>query len=400
MTRSARSRRSTAQPPGQPVVRQADRGRRARRSPARARASQRSLVTVNDATGTLPDRVGPGPPRRPAPRQVGGGLGRAGVVPQQRRPHDRAGLVEADHAVLLAADGDGGDVVEPAGLVRAPTAAPSHQAAGSTSVPSGCGARPCRTSAPVSASRITTLQDWVEESIPATSGIGSLTGRPSRCSSGELLQPHEAEAALGGLVGVEVLERGLGRRAGRRTDSPCVQRRASPARRHPAAASASCDLRVGPERRGPLLEQQVGAHVGRRRGPDAVDVLGARAACSRSGAGRRSRGRRRTGRSPAGRPVENALSRSPWPKTRSWSYLMPRWPLRSMWKSLPCPQRLGDAVRCSSARPSARGRPRGSRPTMSPCSSSAMNASAWPRVGSRMSPRGSFGLGSMAKRMP
>ena len=28
--------------------------------------------------------------------------------------------------------------------------------------------------------------------------------------------------------------------------------------------------------------------------------------------------------------------RSPWPNTRSWSYLMPRWPLRSMWKSLPC----------------------------------------------------------------
>ena len=26
---------------------------------------------------------------------------------------------------------------------------------------------------------------------------------------------------------------------------------------------------------------------------------------------------------------------SPWPKTRSCSYLMPRWPLRSMWNSLP-----------------------------------------------------------------
>ncbi len=33
---------------------------------------------------------------------------------------------------------------------------------------------------------------------------------------------------------------------------------------------------------------------------------------------------------------------------------------------------------------------------MSPCSSSAMKPRAWPTVGSRMSPRGSLGLGSMA----
>ncbi|GAA4267267.1 hypothetical protein GCM10022256_28790 [Frondihabitans peucedani] len=32
-------------------------------------------------------------------------------------------------------------------------------------------AEPCRTSAPVSASRITTLQLWVDESMPATSVI-------------------------------------------------------------------------------------------------------------------------------------------------------------------------------------------------------------------------------------
>ncbi len=35
--------------------------------------------------------------------------------PQQGRPHDLAGVVQADHAVLLAADGEGGDVVEAAG---------------------------------------------------------------------------------------------------------------------------------------------------------------------------------------------------------------------------------------------------------------------------------------------
>ena len=51
--------------------------------------------------------------------------------------------------------------------------AASHHLPGSTSVVSGCGAQPLRTSAPVSASRMTTLQDWVDESIPATSVIGS-----------------------------------------------------------------------------------------------------------------------------------------------------------------------------------------------------------------------------------
>src|SRR5699024_7442164 len=53
----------------------------------------------------------------------------------------------------------------------------SHQALGSTDVPSGCDALPSRCRAPVSASRITTLQDCVEESIPATSVI--FTERPS-----------------------------------------------------------------------------------------------------------------------------------------------------------------------------------------------------------------------------
>ena len=47
------------------------------------------------------------------------------------------------HAVLLPADGDGRDVVEAAGRRRPPAASACHQASGSTSVPSGCGARPC-----------------------------------------------------------------------------------------------------------------------------------------------------------------------------------------------------------------------------------------------------------------
>ena len=66
-----------------------------------------------------------------------------------------------------------------------------------------------------------------------------------------------------------------------------------------------------------------------------VDVLGARRLVVEVA-------RAVVGRPPSGPPFssrstrENALSRSPWPNTRSWSYLMPRWPLRSMWKSLPC----------------------------------------------------------------
>ena len=44
----------------------------------------------------------------------------------------------------------------------------SHHTLGSTWVRSGWDARPARTSSPVSASRIVTLTDWVDESTPAT----------------------------------------------------------------------------------------------------------------------------------------------------------------------------------------------------------------------------------------
>ena len=72
--------------------------------------------------------------------------------------------------MLLAADGHGVDVVQAAGLCDGFLEG-VHQWSGWTSVPSGWVARPWRTKAPVSASRITTLQDWVELSIPATSGM-------------------------------------------------------------------------------------------------------------------------------------------------------------------------------------------------------------------------------------
>ena len=92
-------------------------------------ASQRSLVTVNEATGT--DPTASAQARRPAlataqlGHQVRGGLRRPGVVPEQGRAYDVAGLVEADHAVLLAADRDRGHVVEPAGRRDRRLAGPS-----------------------------------------------------------------------------------------------------------------------------------------------------------------------------------------------------------------------------------------------------------------------------------
>ena len=43
-----------------------------------------------------------------------------------------------------------------------------HHSCGSIWVPSGCGDDADRTIVPVSASQMTTLQDWVDESMPAT----------------------------------------------------------------------------------------------------------------------------------------------------------------------------------------------------------------------------------------
>jgi hypothetical protein len=66
------------------------------------------------------DRLGPGATSHLGTAElvdeVAGGAGRAGVVPQQRGAYDGAVLVEADHAVLLAADADGSHVVQASGL--------------------------------------------------------------------------------------------------------------------------------------------------------------------------------------------------------------------------------------------------------------------------------------------
>ncbi len=70
--------------------------------------------------------------------------------------------------MLLRADRHRRHVVDSPGALMAVCSA-AHHNCGSTSVPSGCGEDEDRTTAPVSASQITTLQDWVDESMPATS---------------------------------------------------------------------------------------------------------------------------------------------------------------------------------------------------------------------------------------
>src|SRR5690606_30144155 len=79
-----------------------------------------------------------------------------------------------------------------------------HHASGSTDVPSGCAARPCRTMSPVAASMMTTLHDCVDESTPITSAMRCLSGSgrgddggsagAEQVLGGQLLQPDEAEA--------------------------------------------------------------------------------------------------------------------------------------------------------------------------------------------------------------
>ena len=98
---------------------------------------------------------------------------------------------------------------------------------------------------------------------------------PSRCSMASWCSAHEAEARARPRRRRRSPRTRCGRRAGPRRSRPSASvGSASSATR--LAASAACDLGVGPERRRPLLEQQVGAHVGRGRVPHAVDVLGAR----------------------------------------------------------------------------------------------------------------------------
>ena len=109
-------------------------------------ASQRSFVAVIDATGTCPSRR----PRLRAQlgHQVGGALRRAGVVPQQRGPHDLAARrpgtpCRAAGPPPRSLRRPRGRPPAPGGLQRVPPARRVDLGAG------GCGARPDRTCSPV-----------------------------------------------------------------------------------------------------------------------------------------------------------------------------------------------------------------------------------------------------------
>src|SRR5699024_9325275 len=141
-----------------------------------------------------------------------------------------------------------------------------HHASGSTSVPGGCGAEPNRRSAPVAASRTTTVADWVEESIPATRvPSGKLIGSclADQVPQGQLVQPDETVVPLTRGVGVEVLEGGaVGEQVGHAL--PRGQRRLRQLE-HPGVGERLLHLGVLPVGLGLGGQQQVGLHVRPRR---------------------------------------------------------------------------------------------------------------------------------------
>jgi hypothetical protein len=136
------------------------------------RASQRSLVRVKLATGTIPTASTQAcRPLSPPPRSSI----RAAAAPALRVSfHSSAGRTTWPFSSRTtmpccwpATEAAATSSSPPASSIAVCRAA--HHASGCTSVPSGWVARPCRTSSPVSASRMTTLQDCVDESMPATS---------------------------------------------------------------------------------------------------------------------------------------------------------------------------------------------------------------------------------------
>src|SRR5699024_7742609 len=171
-----------------------------------------------------------------------------------------------------------------------------HQWCGSTSVPSGCLALACRSSSPVVASRTPILQDWVEESMPATSAmlrcpflVPVLEPRPgprasSRSSSAvegcpsadqvlqcQLVEPYETVVAFGRGDHIELL---LGR------PEVCQRLPGAEGRLGEGPETGVLhrlgDLRIGTERPRPVSQHQVGLHAGPCRLPHPGHVLGAR----------------------------------------------------------------------------------------------------------------------------
>ena len=252
ITRSRLGR--TCQPPGEPVVRQADGRRAGGRSPVSCSASQRSLRHGERGDRHTADRLRP--PSRRAPDHPRRARRPVPRPPRAERCRSTAGAGRTTRPVssrqtmpcCCAPTETAATPSSPPAPARADVSA-CHQAAGSTSVPGGCAARPSRTSAPAARRRgSTTLHDCVDESIPADQRRSSGPRADARPRAGSA---HEARSRGAGRVGVEVLERGRSaEQLGMVSPGPRVGV-ASSATRH--AAMRLDHLRVGAERRRPLL---------------------------------------------------------------------------------------------------------------------------------------------------
>ncbi len=202
-------------------------------------------------------------------------------------------------------------------------------------------------------------------SVPALPRWGQRTA--SRWSIASWSNASKAIPRVRGGVHVEVLVRGaVGEQAGQSVPGggagQFVQAGGAQGRPH---------LGIGAEGGGALLEDEVVAHTAGGRGPDPVVVLGAR--------GLKSKWRGPSYPLSSRSTSQNACRRSPAPKRRSWSYLMPDWPLRSMWKSLSA--HMAWAMPCGKLSPAICSCPvSGLTPTSSGRSRRSMKARAWPMV--------------------
>ena len=264
-------RRRCREPPGQPVVGQADGGRAGGRSGSWSREpAQLGDREGRDRAPSRPRRPTPSGPPSSAMRSVGR-AGRAGVVPQQRRRGPPAPA--SSRQTMPCCWPPTATAATSSSPPAAPTAVSSarHQAGGVDLGAVGVAARgPRGPRRRCRRRRTTTLQDCVEESTPATRRATGQPRTPYRCSSASWSRRSKAIPRAAGLVGVERLGaevgerlagvRASGRRAGRRG------RRAAPAWTSGSARKAR-DL---------LAQDQVVAHAAGGRGPHAVHVLGAR----------------------------------------------------------------------------------------------------------------------------
>src|SRR3954471_8886302 len=130
----------------------------------------------------------------------------------------------------------------------------------------------------VSAMQTTILQDWVDESTPATSVRVAVIRLASSADAeqlldGQPLQPGEAVALGAGAVEVVVLERRPVRQQ-LVMGLAVVQRRLAELG-DPGGFESLLHLGVSAERLRLLAQAHVELHVGQRRFPHAVDVLGA-----------------------------------------------------------------------------------------------------------------------------